>query len=918
MHGRTLLASLLILLAGCRGDSEADLIAKAKAELSQHDHAAATIHLKNALDRNPASAEARLLLGRTLLATGDSANALIELRKAMDAKASEDEVVPEIARALLAQGKAPKLVGEFGGKTLSAPAANASLRTLVATAQASQGKAEAARRSVAQALQSQAGYAPALVLNARLDASSGQIEPALRQLDEVLANEPGHGVAGLLKADILWQVKGDADGAMALYQQVRAAHPQSLAAHLAVVRLRLQKNQLAAAHTDFAVLQKLAPKHPDTLFLQAQLALADKDFKGSREISERLLSAAPHNVHVLLLAGAAEMGMDQLTQAAGLFDRALKVAPGLVPARQMLAQALMKSGQPDKALDVLQPAVDAATADARSLAMAGEAWLMTGDSRRAEALFQRALKVQPDDAGLRTGMAMAQLAGSDGGAAEAKLEAIAQVDSSSRADLALISARLRQNDLPGALKAVAALERKQADQPLPLVLRGRVQLLQGDSAAARASLDQALVRQPGFLPAVSMLAELDVADHKPTSARQRFETLIKADPQNMAARLALVRLDRRLGAPDAALVAQLRRAVLAKPSDPAPHVMLVEQLLASGDGPGAQAAAQDAAAALPNDLAVMDALGRAQLAVGDSQRAVNTFTRLAAQQPKNPLHLVHLADARIAAQDTAAAAQALRQALQIQPDHLLAQRGLALLALRDKRPNEALAIARGLQQRLPRDAVGFALEGEVEARGGHWPAAAAAIARALERQPHSELAVQQHAYLTRAGLTAEAERMSAAWQKAHPEDGAFLYHLGNAAFAAHDWPTAEARYRAVLKLQPRHAAATNNIAWILATQHRDGAVAMAEQALAILPDRPAMLDTLALAQESEGQLAKAVNTQKRAVELSPRDPSLQLRLARLQIKKGDTSDARELLEALSHLGPSFSGHAEAVGLLKSL
>jgi cellulose synthase operon protein C len=921
MYERSLLAAplvLMVLMSGCSGDSATDLIAKAKVELAQRDPAAAVIHLKNALDQDPASAEARLLLGRTLLATGDVPQALIELRKALNAQAPEDEVMPEIARAWLAQGEAAKLVAAYGGQTLTSPAANARLRTLVATAQASLGDVDGSRHSLAQALESQPRHAPALVLNARLDAATGQVEAALRQLDEVLAGEPGHEAAGLLKADILWQVRRDADEAAALYRRVRAAHPKSLGAHRAMVRLLLQQGQLAAARTDFTALQKLAPMHPDTVFLQGQLALAGKDYKAAREICDRLLSAAPKNVGVLLLAGAAEMGMARHTQAAGLFDRALKVAPGLVPARQMLAHAWMTSGQPDKALDVLQPVVDAPEADARSLAMAGEAWLMTGQGARAEALFQRALRVAPDDAGLRTGMAVAQLARGENGAAEQTLQAIAQIDSSSRADLAVISARLRQNDLPGALKAIAALERKRPEQALPLVLRGRVQRLQGDLAAARASLDQALVRQPGFLPAMTMRADLDVADHQPAAARQRFETAIKADPQNNAARLALVDLDRRLGAPDAALVAQLKDAVRADPSDPASRRMLVEQLLASGDAQAAQMAAQEATAALPNDLWVMDALGRAQLAAGDSERAVSTFKQLATQQPKNPLHLVRLADAHIARQDSAAAAQALRRALEIEPDHLLAQRGLALLAQRDRRPQDALAIARGLQQRLPRDAVGFALEGELEARAGHWPAAAAAMGQALQRQPRSELAIQQHAYLVRAGRSAEAERLSTSWQKAHPQDAAFLYHLGNLALSAQDWPQAEARYRGVLKLQPRHAAAANNIAWIMATQHRDGAVAMAEQALAIAPDRPAMLDTLALAQESAGQLAQAVHTQKRAVELNPRDPSLRLRLAQLHLKNGDTSDARDLLEPLSRLGPSFSGHAEALGLLKSL
>ena len=175
-----------------------------------------------------------------------------------------------------------------------------------------------------------------------------------------------------------------------------------------------------------------------------------------------------------------------------------------------------------------------------------------------------------------------------------------------------------------------------------------------------------------------------------------------------------------------------------------------------------------------------------------------------------------------------------------------------------------------------------------------------------------------HGTLTRAGKTAEADRMAADWQKSHPKDTTFLYHLGDMATAAQDWPRAEAQYRAVLAVQPRHAAAMNNIAYILATQKKPGAVAMAEQALAILPDRATLLDTLSVAQESEGQLGKAIDTQKRAAELDPRSPSLRLRLAQLHLKKGNKSEARDLLEPLARLGPSFSGQAEVSSLLKQL
>lgn len=915
---RLALLLALVLLSACRGESDADLVAKARAELAKPDVAAATIHLKNALEKNPSSAEARLLLGRTLLAGGDAATALIELRKALDAKGQDDQAVPEIARAMLMLGEGNKLIGEFGDKALSTPGATAELKTLLATAYAGLGAADRAREAIAQALQAQPGHAAAVVLNARLDAGSGKLDEAVRQLDEVLAKTPGHEGAGLLKGEILRQARNDADGALALFRQVRTAHPRSLPAHVAVISMLLQQNKAAEARTDFAAVQKLNPKHPDTLFLQAQLALIDKDYKGSREVTERLLSAAPNNVRVLMLAGAAEMGQQQYTLASGLFGRALKAAPGAPAVRHLLAQSLMKGGEADKALEVLQPMIDSPKADSTTLGLAGEAWLMAGDSVKAEAAFQRALKAAPDDTRLRTAVAVTQLARGDNAPALAQLETIAQGDSGAQADLAVISARLRQKDLPGALKAIDALQRKQPGQPLPLVLRSRVQMVQGDKAAARASLEGALKLQGNHLPAMVSLAALDVGAGQTPAARKRFEDLIKAEPQNVKARMALAELDRRLGAPDAAVVTQLKDAVRANPSDPAPHLALIERLLASGDGPAAQAAAQDASAALPNDLAVMDALGLAQLAAGDSQRAISTYKRLAALQPRNPIHLARLADAYLAGKDTAGASAALKQALEIQPDHLMSQRGLALLAQMDKRPQEAIAIARSIQKRLPKDAVGFALEGELESRNGNWAGAAAAFAAALQRNPAADTAIRTHANLVRAGKAADAERLAADWLKSHPKDTTFIYHLGDMATAAGDWLRAEAQYRAVLAQQPRHAAAMNNIAYILATQKKPGAVAMAEQALAILPDRATLLDTLSVAQESEGQLGKAIDTQKRAAELDPRSPLLRLRLAQLHLKKGNKADARDLLEPLARLGPSFSGQAEVSSLMKQL
>ena len=110
----------------------------------------------------------------------------------------------------------------------------------------------------------------------------------------------------------------------------------------------------------------------------------------------------------------------------------------------------------------------------------------------------------------------------------------------------------------------------------------------------------------------------------------------------------------------------------------------------------------------------------------------------------------------------------------------------------------------------------------------------------------------------------------------------------------------------------------NNVAWLLATQRKPGAVEMAQRANVLLPERAALLDTLALAHESENQLPEAIRVQQKAVGLDPKDPMLKLRLAKLLIKHGDKSAARKELESLARLGDAFAGQTEVSALLKQL
>jgi tetratricopeptide (TPR) repeat protein len=101
------------LVTGCGGSDPEALLASGKEYLVKNDTKAAVIQFKNALQHNPKLAEARFLLGKTLLDSNDVAGAEKELRKALELNYPTEHVVPALARALVLLGQYKQVIQEF-------------------------------------------------------------------------------------------------------------------------------------------------------------------------------------------------------------------------------------------------------------------------------------------------------------------------------------------------------------------------------------------------------------------------------------------------------------------------------------------------------------------------------------------------------------------------------------------------------------------------------------------------------------------------------------------------------------------------------------------------------------------------------------------------------------------------------------
>jgi cellulose synthase operon protein C len=917
--GRGVLYALVASAAmslGCSGNDPERLLASARGYLARGDARAAVLELKTALQERPDWAAARFVLGQTLLETGEPVLAAVELRKAFELKHAPAEVVPLLATAMVQHGQHRQALAEFDRLALDPAPAQAALRTAMGLAHLANGSVPRAEVAFTHALELDPAHAPAAVALARLMAVRGDRDAAMKAVDALVAAGHADADAWVLKGDLLAARRTDVAGAVDAYRKAISLSKAHFAAHGGIVTLHLAQRDIPSAAAQVADLQKLQPQHPTTTYLRAQVAYAANDYKPAKELVGVLLKGAPENAQVNHLAGAIEVAAGSPEQARTYLTKSLQAAPGNAVTRRLLATAMLRLGDTSKIMGVLEPLLAQVPPDSGALAIAGEAHLQNGELDAASAMFAKAAQANPIAAN-QTAVARARLIKGDAAGALADLQQIAANDSGTVADLELVNSQLRRRDFKAALAAIDALERKLPDKPLPSHLRAVAHLGVKRNDLARASFEKALSYDPTYFPATAGLAGLDVQTKQFDAAQQRFEAVLKTQPGHLRAMLALAQVRARNGATPQQVVDLIASAARLNPSQPAAHLALVGHHLSARQNDLALVAAQRADAAIPNHAAILDALGRSQIAAGQSNQALTTFNKLAALQPDQPLAHLRVAGANLAAKDNDAAIRSLERAAALKPDAPTLLR-LFALQLQAGRTREALALARDIQKHQPMQSIGFVLEGDALRRLEDDAGALAAYRRGLTKSAPVTAATRLHAMLSATGKTAQAAELVQTWSKEHPEDIAFALYLGDRAIAAADYPNAELAYRRALALKSDNVVAMNNLAWLMAKANKPGAVELAQRATSLQPDQPILMDTLALALAAEQQIDKALDVQKKAVALAPENPVLKLGLARLHLQAGQKKQARELLEPLDKLGEQFRDHAEVKRLLATL
>lgn len=913
-------AVLCVALAtACTKETPEGLIRAAERHIAEHDYRTAQIELRNAIRLVPASGAGYRLLGTALLGGGDPAAAEGALRKALSLAERPDDVLPALAQSLVRQGQADRLTGEFGTRRLQDPAADASLQTSLGQAWLMRGDVERAGDAFTAALADVPGHLPARLGQARISAQRGNIDNASTITDEVLAADPRMVEGHALRAQLLLSQGRRKEAAESL-AQVLAIDPGNVPSRAALVALRIDERAYDKAKTLLDAASGRSASDLRLIYLRGLLALRSGDLQKARDEVSKILAQAPDHVASLVLAGEIELRSGNPSLAESHLQKALYASPAAGTARRLLAATYLRQGRPGKALDLLQPLLQqAGPQDAHLMMLVGEAYLASGDAARASEFFERSKADAGSEAGARLRLGQIALARGDFDHGVGELQAASAMDTEhAQADLLLFDLHLRRHELAQALAAADGIVKKQPRDPLGYVLAGTAQLAGKDLTSARRSLDAALAIQPDYLPALRRLADVDAAEGRPGEAMRRYEALIARKPDDEQLLIAFAELQERAGnAAESAVT--LRRAIKANPRSPAPYVALVQYHLRRHEAKAAIAVAEEAVAANPAQPRLVELLGNAEEATGAGDDAVKTFQELASLEPQSLAPLLKLAATQNRRRDFGGAARTLRQAQRIAPDNEGIARELVAVYVLAGRFDEALGVAKALQARTTGSAAGYALEGEIQAARKMWPEAERAFRTALEGEPGSSaIAIGWCRLLSASGRKSESAAFARSWLLRNPADLPMRMYVAGAALDAKDYQAAVVQYEAVLRQNPDHVPALNNLAWTLGELKDPRALGFAEHALALAPNSPLVLDTVGMLQLERGDAKKAVEYLDRVRDLAPERKDLRLHRAMALLRAGRKDEGNAELRELSSSKEDFPGKASIPVLLGKL
>jgi putative PEP-CTERM system TPR-repeat lipoprotein len=910
----------LMLLVACSDSTTPDeYVARAIEQQSAGSSNGAILELKNALQKEPRHAEARYLLGTLYLEQGLFAAAEKELYRAIDYGVDRQSVAAPLARVLLAQGKHQELIDSVGGLSLTPSSAQAQLLALKGHAYLGLGRPNAAEQFYDEALQLNMTSAEAKTGKAQLAISRDEYEVARKHIDEVLESMPDFAFA----LNVLGLIESRADNLEAAEQAYLSAQQSPLYRNVSLSQLTLiyiQQKQFNQAAKAIASLKQGLQGNPQIDYLEGFLAFRQQRFPEAKVAFEALLGKLPKHVLGLFYSGATNAYLGNNELAKQQLTRHLSQNPGNSFAQKLLAQVELAEGNPDEAERLTLPVLEQYPDDLVALNLLASASLNQGNQKAALAYLQQAVKARPEstDAHIRLGEELGRQGQVQSGL-KALQEAYRLDPDNSRVVETLVRQYQRAGQPQQALNLAREHQQHHPDQALPHTLVGMVHVSLKDSDAAAKAFRRALSIDPATTSALNGLAILAIRNKQLDVAQQHYQTALDYKPGDYQTVMNLVTLKKMQG-DQAGLGSVLEQAVSANPQAIELRVMLGRVYLAVGEAKRVIELLDGITAT--NRIQQGNLLGlrsEAQLAARRFGQAQISLSELAKLAPEDARVQFYLAQANEGLNDRAKMREHLNMAARFNPDYLPAKLALARGAVEDRETAKASKLLAELEGKIAADDVVYVMtKAQFAELNNNLPAAIADYKHLFDLSPNSANLLRLSRVQWRNGDKDSALKALQNWLAEHPGHLRVQHELAQRYISQQRIAEAIALYEDIIKSDADNALALNNLASLLVDSKPKAALAYAERTYALMPQDPAVMDTLAGAMLAVQDTSGAQRMVERSLARQPENPNFQYRHAQLYAAMAENAKALDLLTRILATEQPFSQRAKAQALREQL
>ena len=721
-----------------------------------------------------------------------------------------------------------------------------------------------------------------------------------------------------------------------------------------------KRGNVKGAYDNQLTAVRLAPGNLKARYQLGRIYLGLQAPDKTLEEVEVILKREPANAEALVLKGAALVKMKETDRAIALLNEVVGKTITTPESYQILALAYRNRGDIRNAEDAIRKGIGANPAATPLLRTLADICATSGRKDEAAALARKAMEAEPTIKDHR--LYLARLLWENGKEQQAKEVVTGLIaddrDVDSRLLVADFYARRGRNDLVEQLLK-ESLAKGLKDVRLSLAL-GDVYRASGSNDKAEKVLKESLAATKKGPDAVKLriaLAELALSRNQKDVASAYTEEVLKESPKNSEAHLLKGRLafakgdfitaisefrtvvtDKPRFAQGIIMLAQahimnkeqnlaadvLQSALKADPDTLEVRRALAELYLAQNDKAKALELMRKGVELAPETIEARLALGDCYLATGDPRRAEGEYEAAKRLAPASKSAYLKLADLYNAEHKPARVIAELEKVVALDPTSDVATGSLVRLYITTKNYPSATALVEQRLRSNPRDAGAWFLLSQVRIARKEYASAQEALEKAVESRPESPEFVQELAkILVIQGKKEQAMTRLEQALKTNPDTTALYIYLAELNLLSKNFSRAAELYQQALTRRPDFWAAANDLAFVLSEylatpENLNKALIAAQQALALRPGDPTVLDTLGWVHFRKGDTAMALDLLKKAQNKAPESPLLNYHLGMAHSRSGQTEQARVALKKSLAGKGGFPGRDEAEKTLSTL